>query len=54
MIEKYKLYAWSLFVALWVSLCWGFVQDEFLNSLERIRPFVFFLSDLFFIKHFVF
>ncbi len=49
MIEKYKLYAWSLFVALWVSLCWGFVQDEFLNSLERIRPFVFLLSDLVFI-----
>lgn len=46
MIEKYKLYTGILFTVLWISLCWGFVQDEFVSSLERIRPFVFLLLDL--------
>ena len=49
MIEKYKLYAGTLFAALWISLCWGFVQEEFIGLLERVRPFVFLLLDLIFI-----
>lgn len=46
MIEKYKLYAGTIFTVLWISLCWGFIQDEFVSSLERVRPFVFLLLDL--------
>lgn len=49
MIEKYKLFSGVLFTALWISLCWGFVQDEFFNSLEHIRPYLFFLIDIIYV-----
>lgn len=49
MIEKYKLYTGLLFGFLWISLCWGFVQDELFPGLERMRSFMFLLADVIFL-----
>ena len=44
MIEKYKIYTF-----LWLSLCWGFVQDELVPGLEHVRSFVFLFADFVFL-----
>lgn len=49
MIEKYKLYAGLLFSLLWISLCWGFVQDELCPALESFHSFAFLAVDIFFL-----
>lgn len=49
MIEKYKLYVGLLFLFLWISLCWGFVQDELFPGLEAVRSPMFLMADLVFL-----
>ncbi len=49
MIEKYKIYTCLLSAFLWLSLCWGFVQDELVPGLEHVRSFVFLFADFVFL-----
>lgn len=49
MIEKYKLYSGLLFFFLWMTLCWGFIQDELCPALEAIHSFAFLVSDVIFL-----
>lgn len=49
MIEKYKIYTCLLSAFLWLSLCWGFVQDEIAPGLEHVRSFVFLFADFVFL-----
>lgn len=49
MIEKYKLYTGVLFAFIWITLCWGFVQDEICPALESFHSFVFLAADVMFL-----
>lgn len=49
MLERYKLYTWSLFTCLWIQLCYGFFQSEVIPALTKVQPYVFLLTDLVFI-----
>lgn len=49
MIEKYKLYAGLLFSLLWITLCWGFVQDELCPALELLHSLAFLAVDILFL-----
>ncbi len=46
MVEKYKLYYRCFIVIFWVTMTFGFVADEFIPPLERLRTPVFLLVDL--------
>lgn len=46
MVEKYKLYYRCFIVIFWVAMTFGFVADEFLPFLERMRTPVFLLIDV--------
>ena len=49
MIEKYKLYTGTLFTAIWMFMCWGFVSNEIAPSLERLRPMMLLFVDAVFL-----
>lgn len=49
MVEKYKLYTGFLFGALWSLLCFGFVSEELVPPLEKLRPAVYLVCDAIFI-----
>lgn len=49
MVEKFKIQIYLLFGAIWVTLGWGFVYEEFLPFLDKLRSPVFLLCDLIFL-----
>ncbi len=48
-VERYRLYTGFYFGAMWILLCYGFVSDEIVPPLEKIKPFVSLLCDIIFL-----
>lgn len=48
MVEKYHLYTIPLFVALWITLGFGFIAEELLPPLLRVKSLLFLLCDFVF------
>lgn len=49
MIEKYKFYSTVFFIVFWVTACYGFVSEELLGFLMKVRSHAFVAGDAVFI-----
>ena len=49
MIEKYKFYSTVFFIVFWATACYGFVSEELLGFLMKVRSQAFFAGDAVFV-----